>query len=279
LDEKDYLLVSSKSIFLSINTAIFPKGFFMIIVKYKAEVKKYFSKVKWQDEKIKRFWYEDEPIVTHFMNAISIAIPETERFLVRSVKPYSHLLTKELDIFINDENEHSLQHTRFNKVLKTQNYPVNFGLKFTKFGFSCIYKLFSKKTQLAMAVCFEHMTAVIANYGFEYEVMLEDVSKIYDLFIWHAFEELNHRSVVNDVYVEIGGGYVRRVLCMLYVTFFFIVGVVVIQARFILSDLFNCRGIKMKHWWYALKFFFGRKGMVFGSLKYYLPIFKFKYIP
>ncbi len=244
----------------------------------------YFSTLNWSQIATPPFWYEDQPIVTHFMNALSVAIPETERFLVRAVKPYTTLITdvgllENTKKFLNEENTHSLHHTKFNLDLKRNDYPLAFGLTFTKWGYKFIYTFFSQKTQLAMAVCFEHMTTTLVEYGFDKELMKEDVSPVYDLFIWHAFEELNHRAGAYDVYEFSDGSYLRRILSMMYVTFFFITGVVIIQLRFILSDLFAGRGIRGKHWWYAAKFFFARGGMFWGTLKKYFSIYKFKFIP
>lgn len=244
----------------------------------------YFDEINWSEVKTKRFWYDDQPIVTHFMNAISLAIPESERFLVRVVKPYLSVslpadVLEELKRFVAEENTHSLHHTKFNKDLKRHHYPVDAALKFISFGYGFLYKIFSKKTQLAIGVCFEHMTSVIATFGFDNEVMTEGISKAYDLFIWHAFEELNHRSVMHELYVLVGGGYFRRIFSMLYVTFFFITGVSIIQLRLLFSDLIARRGFTGKHCWYALKFFFGKKGMITGSMKHYLSIYRYHFIP
>lgn len=255
----------------------------MISIKH-IKSSKYFKTIDWNQVKTPHFWYQQQPIVTHFMNALSIGIPETERFLVRATKPYLTLikdeaLLKQTQKFLNEELTHSLHHTKFNLDLKRNGYPVDFALKFTKWGYQWIPRLFSQKTQLAMAACFEHMTTTLVEYGFEKELMKENVSDVYDLFIWHAFEELNHRSGAYDVYQYIDGGYIRRVLSMMYVTFFFITGVFTIQCRFVLSDIVHRRGIKIKHWWYWTKFFFAKGGMFWGSLKKYFSIYRITFIP
>lgn len=255
----------------------------MISVKH-IKSSEYFKHVDWQQVKTPHFWYREQPIVTHFMNALSIGIPETERYLVRAIKPYMTAihnddLKAQTERFLQEELTHSLHHTAFNMNLKNHGYPVNFALKFTKWGYSWIYRLFSQKTQLAMAACFEHMTTTLVEYGFEKELMQENVSDAYNLFIWHAFEELHHRSGAYDVYQYIDGSYVRRVLSMMYVTFFFVSGVSIIQCSFILSDLKHRRGIKLKHYWYWAKFFFAKGGMFWGSLKKYLSIYKIKFVP
>lgn len=244
----------------------------------------HFKTIDWRQSDLKPFWYEGQSVVTHFMNALSIGIPETERFLVRVIKPYQTLIKDEVllektEKFLHEEITHSLHHTKFNLELKRKGYPVDFAIKFTQWGYQWIYRLFSQKTQLAMGACFEHMTTMLVEYGFEKELMKQDVSDAYDLFIWHAFEELNHRAGAYDVYQYVDGGYIRRILSMVYVTFFFIIGVSVIQGSFILSDLFHRRGMKLKHWWFWAKFFFAKGGMFWGSLKKYFSIYRVKFIP
>ena len=244
----------------------------------------YFDAICWREINPPLFWYKGEPVVTHFFNALSMGIPETERFLVRTLKRFendieNNELKQKIRQFISEENSHSLQHTKFNYEWKRKLYPVDFSMKFSRFGFKFLEKFFSRKMCLAFTVILEHMTAVIASYGFEKEIMLENESEIFDLFIWHAFEELNHRSLAYDVYQELGLGYFRRLFAVLYITQVFFSGVFILQFRCILTDLWLRRGIKIKHFWYAIKFFLGKGGMLSGSFKNYFSIYKWKFIP
>lgn len=255
-----------------------------MVDKSQVQTLEYFMNFDWSTSPPPYFWYEKQSIVTHFFNALSLGIPETERFLVRTIKAFEHevkepRLTEELQRFILEENQHSLQHTRFNLNLKGQRYPVSFSQKFFRFGYKVISKLFTKKFQLAISVGLEHMTAVIAEYGFNNEIMKPNVCATYDLFRWHAYEELGHKSITFDLYQRLGAGYIRRVLAMLYVTLIFIFGVATIQTLFIFVDLYRRRGVKMHHISYAFKFFWGKKGLFPCCFRNYFRIYRINFIP
>lgn len=243
-----------------------------------------FENVEWKTIRTPRHWYENEPIVTHFFNALSLGIPETERFLVQTVKSVMHEISspelyERAVTFIREENTHSLQHTKFNADLNRHGYPVRHILKLIRMGYRFINKCFTRRTRLAMSACLEHMTAVIATYGFDNELMTENVSDVYDLFIWHAYEELNHRALAYDLYQHLGGRYWVRCLSMVYISFIFILGVAGIQSLLVLYDLVARKGGRFRHYMSAFKFFFARRGLIWGSLKHYASFYHLNYLP
>jgi predicted metal-dependent hydrolase len=69
---------------------------------------------------------------------------------------------------------------------------------------------------LAVTAAAEHFTATLAAAVLEGNTWdAQDVdTDARNLWLWHAAEEIEHRHVAFDVYVGLGGGYLRRVLTM-----------------------------------------------------------------
>ena len=241
----------------------------------------FFHQIDWNTVGTARYWYQNDPIVTHLFNILSLIIPETERFIVKSLKPYEDSfldpeLSTRIKSFFVEEYAHSLQHTRFNEDLKRHDYPIDFIAKFVRANYKLIEKLTSAKTRVAISTCFEHLTVVVAIASFEKELLEPGYTVITDLFLWHSYEELSHRTFLMDVYHALGGGYIRRVIAMAIISIFIYVllGPIILCALVIL-DLVNRRGIKLRHVKSAIKFMWNlRKG-----LKYYFLFYKFHFDP
>jgi len=241
----------------------------------------YFKDLDWSEVQTPRFWYKDEPLITHAFNVFSLLIPEAERFIVKSLKPYEKMilepqLKEQLQEFFVEEYTHSLQHTRFNEDLKRHDYPVDFIVKIMRKGYQTLTKLMSPKTKVAISVCFEHFTIMVASVGFEKELLEPDKSVITDLFLWHAYEEIRHRAFLMDIYHAIGGGYLRR-LWAIFISTFFVFGYVCSIGLYILvfDDIFKRRGIKFKHVKAFLKFAWNLR----SCRKYYFAYFKYHFKP
>lgn len=242
----------------------------------------YFNDVDWSSVKTPRYWFENNPIITQAFNVFSLLIPDAERFIVRSLRPYESKITDpelsaELKSFFREEFTHSLEHTRFNQDLKRHGYPVDFIAKFMRISYHTFGKLFSKKTNVAISVCFEHFTVMVAKPGFEKEILEPGASVIYDLFLWHAYEEVSHRSLIFDMYDAIGGGYIRRVWAMMISTLFVFFYICPVTLYFLLTiDIFNRRGVmKFKYFKSTMKFIWSIR----AAAKYYRSFFKIKFRP
>ena len=86
-------------------------------------------------------------------------------------------------------------------------------------------KVFPKKLQLATTVALEHYTAILAEQllrDTDHQENIQDREAL-KLWMWHALEENEHKSVAYDVYELIGGGYFTRIFAMIVATIGFIV--------------------------------------------------------
>ena len=85
---------------------------------------------------------------------------------------------------------------------------------------SLIQEYVPHRLQLAITVCLEHYTAIIAEYCLKADHMhrLAD-PEILKIWLWYALEENEHKTVAFDVYQQIGGHYLERSLMMIPTTF------------------------------------------------------------
>ncbi len=175
----------------------------------------------------------DDLVYSHAVVVASCLFPDGEDFFVQSVRNYRDQiddpeLSKQVRGFIGQEAIHGREHRAFNKALGQLGYPTRYlearvriilGL-FSRFGF--------KSHQLALTSALEHFTATLA------EVLLEegavpfdcDVEEVRDLFLWHAMEESEHKSVAFDVFQAVSGSERVRVNMMRVATAGFIAALV-----------------------------------------------------
>src|SRR5699024_4378992 len=74
-----------------------------------------------------RYWYDDDPVLTHFMNVLSVTFPDGERFFVDAVRALRDRIDdaerqKEISGFIGQEAMHSLEHKAFNELMANKGY-------------------------------------------------------------------------------------------------------------------------------------------------------------
>lgn len=172
--------------------------------------------------KIDRHYALDGDLVpSHFFAALSSMFPDGEDFFVRSVRHFRSQITdpelaRQVSGFIGQESIHGREHRAFNRRLAELGYPT---LKFealTRWGLKNRERVFTPKANLAATAALEHFTATLAEL-----VLTDDEARmfpgdpaVYDLFLWHALEESEHKSVAFDVYRAVGGSERTRVITM-----------------------------------------------------------------
>ena len=101
------------------------------------------------------------------------------------------------------------EHAAFNELADKHGFPAanldrDLGC-LLRFG----RKVPPKKTQLAVTVCLEHYTAILAEQLLRdpmHQANIQDPEAM-KLWMWHALEENEHKIVAYDVYNLVGGGY------------------------------------------------------------------------
>ncbi len=180
-----------------------------------------------------RWWHGGNPYASALYNALSATFPKGEAFFVESVRAFraqaDPKLAGEIKAFTTQEALHSREHLAFNRRAEDAGYDiaplerqVDVRLDITR----------SKPpvVSLAATMALEHFTAILAHElladprhlaGAEQETA--------DLWRWHAVEEVEHKGVAYDTWLNATRDWTRwkrwkvKSLVMLYVTRNFIV--------------------------------------------------------
>ena len=171
--------------------------------------------------------YAEDAGLSAFWGVLSLAFPEGEKFFVDSVKRYSHRLSdalrKDVVGFAGQESMHAKEHLTFNaRILPPQ---AEKAIRWSHRRVDALLHLgrtrMSGRMQLAVTCALEHFTATLAEQLLTLPEHRDAIDpEVRGMWLWHALEELEHKSVAFDVYEEVGGTYSVRVVAMVLATFF-----------------------------------------------------------
>ncbi len=230
---------------------------------------------------VPKYWFADDPFLTHFLSSLSSLFPEGEFFFVTSMRNVRDqiddpVLQKEISAFIGQEAMHSREHKVFNDYatahgIDLDSFHSRVG-KLLKFG----HKILSHKQQVAVTCALEHFTATIAAQLMKRtdwnEQMKDPVMR--KMWLWHAIEESEHKSVTYDVYQKLYKDYPTRAGAMIAAWSILAVVLIDQQLRLMAKDgqLFNG-----KSWAKGMWSLFGYKGflteLTLPLLDYFRPGF------
>jgi len=165
-------------------------------------------------------WHNESPFLSFFWSAASTAFPDGELFFMNSGRYYKDrinnpTLEKQLDEFLKQEAHHTVQHKRFNRVMRDKGFDIDKYEGWFAAGIADAKKHLSHKAQLSVSVALEHFTASFANHYLTKDYLTEGMDPdMKALWTWHAMEELEHKGVLYDLYQEIEGDYLTRVMMM-----------------------------------------------------------------
>lgn len=160
------------------------------------------------DETIPVYWFDNNQFKSILLTALSCTFPEGERFFMHSVRHYqsklrSEKLKEEVKGFIGQEAHHGNEHEAFNALMQRKGLPTAKVEKFVHDGVRWQAKVLSPERQLAKTCALEHFTAMLAELLLEEEGFSAGMDeRMKPLWLWHAVEESEHKSVAFDVYQE-----------------------------------------------------------------------------
>lgn len=231
------------------------------------------------------YWFDNEPVQTHLLNALSLTFPDGERFFVDSVRAFRHLArdkkhNKAISGFIGQEAMHSLEHDSFNQFLSQSGYQsqVEGGVKLAQIFINGGRKNLSKEEQLAATAALEHITAIMAQWLLSNtNNTIEKIDPtVRNLWLWHAIEETEHKAVAFDVFQKVSGNNRIRRLTMMRVTVFFLVHIFSLQLILLWKDGMPIRPVKFFE---AVNFLIGRPGLFRKVFRDYLDYYKADFHP
>lgn len=92
---------------------------------------------------------------------------------------------------------------------------------------------------LAVTCSLEHFTSILAELLLttpQGRTILDSMSQSHrTIWIWHAIEEIEHKSVTFDVFQAVGGSYICRVYWHILTTILFLLAVTVLNIHFAIN--------------------------------------------
>ncbi|MEU6036627.1 metal-dependent hydrolase [Actinomadura sp. NPDC047616] len=184
----------------------------------------------WSDTPL--HWIPGDPVATHIINSFHIVLPEGEKWFVqcvRDARPHitDERLLAEIRGFIGQEMVHARSHQGvLDRLLAANGIDVSPITEQAARGNAerparmAALKRRSPRAwrrrlrfELAAVAAIEHYTAVLGQWIMDNRQLDADGADptMLDLLRWHGAEEVEHRSVVFDVYRAMGGRYPLRV--------------------------------------------------------------------
>ena len=186
----------------------------------------------------------DDLVMSHVVAMLSAMFPNGEDFFVRSVRNYRDQITdpelkKQVARFIGQEAVHGREHREFNDRLQELGYPTRYVDRAVDVALNKVgVRVLPKKVQLAITAALEHYTATLAEALMSNEELRNQLvaEEVRHLFLWHALEESEHKSVAFDVYQTVSGSNLLRRLVMDAVTALFLFGIADSTVRSLRRD-------------------------------------------
>lgn len=227
-------------------------------------------------EELKTLWHGNDVFRTAFFNALSLQFPDGEQQFIESVRMFRDdiddpKLQEEIRGFIGQEALHSREHKNYNEALKARGYDID--AIDERFGRHMAWvRTLPASRRLAGTCAAEHYTAVLANAILSHPEWMEGATPTMKrLWLWHAVEETEHKSVAFDVYQScIGNEKLRRVV-FLFVTWNFF------RHTFMNTcDLLRAEGKlwSLRTWISGLNFLWGKPGVLRRCLPDFFAYFR-----
>lgn len=230
-------------------------------------------------------WFNNDPFLSTLFTVFSATLPEGEKQFIHSIRHFQKQITdpvlvKEVRAFIGQEAHHAKQHDRFNERLQELGYDVSELQRIMSELFQLSRKNLSPEQQLAMTVCVEHFTAMMASFFLikRPEIADQFVGASRDIWVWHVIEEMEHKAVAFDVYEQVVNDphHIRLRLSMVFITAM-MTGRLGWHTYKVLKANGNSRNFKSIR--NGLKFVFGKGGMMSSMRREYLDFFKRDFHP
>jgi len=204
-----------------------------------------------------KYYFDHNPLLSHFLTALSLTFPHGERFFVHSVRTVRDriqdpALQRDVSAFIGQEAMHSHAHEDFNEYAKSYGLDVQPIIDDEYQKIEQAKGMLNDKQQLAVTCALEHFTAIIAQYFLEHPDFHNKLHpKAARLWLWHALEETEHKAVAFDVYQEIFHDDVVRKRTMRIITTTFLTRISYITLRLMVQD--KAARWQFKQHWQAIR--------------------------
>jgi len=166
-------------------------------------------------------WETNQPFLMNLLNTYNILVPDSEKFIIRTVKKFKKDLPEDLNrdvkILFFQEGQHA------NETLKIENWlKKHYRITFFKFicywiTYGSLEKILPNKLLLSVASAVEHLNTSLSEYFLRNDDVLRTCPEhIRGLYFWHFAEEIEHKSVVFNVHKTISSSHFLKLLGLLF---------------------------------------------------------------
>jgi uncharacterized protein len=229
---------------------------------------------------IDRHWLGSSPFRTHFFNSLTLLFPEGEQLAIRVFKKKLNQiqdakLKSDVVAFIGQEGQHAAAHGAFWTILRQQGYKLD--------TFSRILQIFISKKQrfstefyISTVAGFEHFTDCLSEFVLESDYLADVDPQLKELFEWHFAEELEHKTVAYNVFLNSSGNYLLRILGLLN-SHASILGAVSLGLIVLLSQ--DKQLLQLKTWQDLIQFLFLKEKFFFRALSNFFDYWRIDFHP
>jgi len=223
-------------------------------------------------------WNGGDAFTSAFMNALSMSFPVGEQFFIDSLRRGLRTMAPEqkavhaqaVKLFAGQEATHRHLHSLFNQHLTNQG-QVNHWAQRAQKRIAQIEKLDARHGVAATAAT-EHFTEVLSHWLLSNPGFLAKAEpRIQTMWLWHASEESEHRSIAFDLYLALGGNLKWRLRWMRLMALFLLIDLL----RQTFNNLWHDRSLfKLGTWGSAWRFFMGPTGLISSSYVHWCEYFR-----
>ncbi|MCB9638479.1 MAG: metal-dependent hydrolase [Myxococcales bacterium] len=177
-----------------------------------------------------RWWFGESAFLTHLLNGLNFVFPAGERFFIRSVREFEGQLHDEelrarVRAFFGQESQHQVEHLHAFEALEKQGFEIkSFLVWYQNLAYKRLEPRLSPLMRLSITAALEHFTAIFGDFVLSSDFLDTAHPMMRELLLWHAAEEIEHKSVTFDVLQAVDPRYHVRLAGFLVATvglFFF----------------------------------------------------------
>jgi predicted metal-dependent hydrolase len=206
---------------------------------------------------VNKVWMADA-ITSHFMNALSIFIPFSERSVIEILRNNiesieDEELKKQIKDMAKQEGRHAAMHRKSNERIRSCYSGLSTIEKLQQFTMKWVRKLSSPAFEAAIPAAFEHFTSAVSRNILSNQAKWtgNKNNASIDFVIWHCLEELEHQAVGHDAYKALYKNRLRLLLSLLFWSPLSMISVYGTQLYLMHKDRIT---YKPKNWLPYLKF-------------------------
>lgn len=216
-----------------------------------------------------KFQIQNSALISTFYYGFIAGLPCGERLMIETVRQVIDDINdpqfkRDLRGFVGQESHHANAQAKINRDLETHGFKMSLYEEMYEKHFSYMDKL-SPKERASIHAAYEHFASVFCAFSLRNISLFDDMEKNHrDMMIWHNIEEIEHKSVMYDLFNRLDGSYKLR-MWGLYKAFIGAFKTTLQFQKMMLDDLEYT--VSCKDRLNYVSFFWGKKGMGYHALR------------